>query len=167
VPIISRKKVVHEEHSSPTGSQPRVQSRRLGRAPGCDVRPLSMLSREFAPYRGNDETGCVPDTDCPPLGSYLAHRGTIDLAHFSSRHPMEVHRENGDPTNEDLTPAVRRHTYLARDSAEQSEDNGHTEIEFELHGPALQVTRLSDKLKGVSVNRLTPFRDERLKAGLC
>lgn len=167
MPIISRKKVVHEEHSSPTGSQRRVQSCRLGRAPGCDVRPLSMLSREFAPYRGDDETGCVPDTDCPPLGSYLAHRGTIDLAHFRSRHPMKVHRLNRDPIGEDPIPAVRRHTHLARDSAEQTEDNGHTEIELDLHGPALQVTRLSDKLNGVSVNRLTPFGDERLKVGLC
>jgi hypothetical protein len=50
-----------------------------------------------------------------------------------------------------------------RASKAQSDASGRTEIESLLYGPGLQVTRLSGKLSGVSVNSLTPIGDEKVE----
>src|SRR5262249_1019328 len=52
---------------------------------------------------------------------------------------------------------------MKRANDAQADASGRTEIESFLYGPGLQVTRLSGKLRGVSVNSLTPLGDEKLE----
>ena len=53
----------------------------------------------------------------------------------------------------------------SRDSEAQAGEGGQTEIESFMYGPGLQVTRLSGKMRGVSVNSLTPLGDQKLEVG--
>jgi phenylpropionate dioxygenase-like ring-hydroxylating dioxygenase large terminal subunit len=226
-----------------------------------DVKPLSILEREFAVYRGEDGVVRMTDAYCPHLGAHLAHGGTVegnalvcpfhnwkwegesgrcldvpysdqiparaqirtfqvreqngyvmfwfdsegaepsfeidvipevsdptyrlykrarwevsshiqeiyenvvDVAHFRSLHQMDVHSVTWEPVGSSDAPTVRLHINLERDSAAQSAEGGQTEIESYMYGPGLQVTRLSGKMKGVSVNSLTPIADEKLEVG--
>jgi len=224
-----------------------------------EVKPLSMLDREFSAYRGQDGAVHITDAYCPHLGAHLAYGGTVegnalvcpfhnwrwdgesgrclgvpysdqiperaqiqtyptreqndyvmfwfhseelaptfevdvipetsdpayrlykrarwevsshiqeiyenvvDVAHFRSLHQMDVRSVSWEPVGGGDAPTVRLHVNLVRDSDEQSGDDGQTEIESFMYGPGLQVTRLTGKMKGVSVNSLTPLGDELLE----
>lgn len=93
------------------------------------------------------------------------YENVVDVAHFRSLHQMDVRSVTWEPVGRADSPTVRLHINLARDSDEQSGAGGQTEIESFMYGPGLQVTRLAGKMKGVSVNSLTPLGDERVEVG--
>lgn len=229
--------------------------------PVGEVKPLSILGRELAVYRGEDGRARVIDAFCPHLGAHLAHGGqvdgnelvcpfhawkwsgdtgsclaipyaekvpprarietfateerngyvllwfhadgaepnfhvplipetaaedfreykrvrweldshiqeiyenVVDVAHFRSLHGMDVKQVSWEPVGAPDSPSVRLGVDLVRESEAQSDESGRTVIESFMYGPGLQVTRLSGKIRGVSVNSLTPLNDGRLEVG--
>ena len=93
------------------------------------------------------------------------YENVVDVAHFRSLHQMDVKQVSWEPVDGEGGPTVRLHVDMTRDSAEQSAEGGQAEIESYMYGPGLQVTRLSGKMKGVSVNSLTPLGDEKVEVG--
>lgn len=93
------------------------------------------------------------------------YENVVDVAHFRSLHQMDVQSVSWEPVGASDAPTVKLHINLVRESEEQSGADGGTEIESYMYGPGLQVTRLSGKMKGVSVNSLTPLGDEKLEVG--
>lgn len=226
-----------------------------------EVKPLAILGRAFAAYRGEDGVARITDAYCPHLGAHLGHGGRVDgdavvcpfhgwrwdgatgrcvgipyakripanaeiathptreqngyvmvwhhaageapsfevaeipetadpryrrykrmrwvldshvqeiyenivdVAHFRALHKMDIQKVGWGPVGGPDSPTVRLHVDLLRDNTEQAGEGGRTEIESFLYGPGLQVTRLSGKMKGVSVNSLTPLGDEKVEVG--
>ena len=226
-----------------------------------EARPLAILGRAFAIYRGEDGVARVTDAFCPHLGAHLGHGGKVegnalvcpfhgwhwdgetgrclaipyaskippraeigthptreqngyvmvwhhaegagpsfevaeipetsdprhrlykrmrweldshiqeiyenivDVAHFRALHKMDVREISWGPVGGGDSPMVRLHVDLVRDNVEQAGEGGKTEIESYLYGPGLQVTRLSGRMRGVSVNSLTPLGDEKVEVG--
>lgn len=117
----------------------------------------------------------IPETADPAFRVYKRHRwvldshvqeiyeNVVDLQHFRSLHQMDVERASWEPVGSPDGPIVRLAVDMRRDSEAQAGAGGRTEIESFLYGPGLQVTRLSGKLHGVSVNSLTPIGEEKVE----
>jgi phenylpropionate dioxygenase-like ring-hydroxylating dioxygenase large terminal subunit len=90
------------------------------------------------------------------------YENVVDVQHFRSLHGMDLARCGWDPVGGPDAPIVRLSLDVRRESV-QANAEGRTEIESLLYGPGLQVTRLSGRLSGVSVNSLTPLGDERVE----
>jgi len=91
------------------------------------------------------------------------YENVVDVQHFRSLHGMDLDRCAWEPVGHPDSPIVRLSLDVRRENAAQADTRGRTEIESLLYGPGLQVTRLSGKLSGVSVNSLTPLGDERVE----
>jgi phenylpropionate dioxygenase-like ring-hydroxylating dioxygenase large terminal subunit len=91
------------------------------------------------------------------------YENVVDVQHFRTLHGMDVERSVWEPVGDPGSAIVRLAVEMRRDSAAQAGEGGRTEIESFLYGPGLQVTRLSGKLSGVSVNSLTPIGTEKVE----
>ncbi len=123
------------------------------------------------------EVELIPETSDPRYRQYKRMRweldshvqeiyeNIVDVAHFRSLHQMDVQKISWGSVGGENSPTVRLHVDLVRDNLEQAAEGGKTEIESFLYGPGLQVTRLSGKMRGVSVNSLTPLGDEKVEVG--
>jgi len=121
------------------------------------------------------EVPVIPETDDPGFRVYRRNRwvldshiqeiyeNVVDVQHFKSLHQMDVERASWEPVGSPDGPIVRLAVDMRRDSEAQAGEEGRTEIESFMYGPGLQVTRLSGKLRGVSVNSLTPIGDEKVE----
>jgi len=117
----------------------------------------------------------IPETDDPAFRIYKRNRwvldshiqeiyeNVVDVQHFKSLHQMDVERASWEPVGSPDGPIVRLAVDMRRDSEAQAGEEGRTEIESFMYGPGFQVTRLSGKLRGVSVNSLTPLGDEKVE----
>jgi len=120
------------------------------------------------------EPSLIPETSDPgyrlhdrvrwELDSHVQeiYENVVDVAHFRSLHRMDVQRILWEPVGGPDAPVVRLSVDMRRDAASQSGEGGETRIESFMCGPGLQVTRLSGRMRGVSVNSLTPLGDERV-----
>lgn len=90
------------------------------------------------------------------------YENVVDVAHFEYLHKMDVINASWEPLDGDNGPLVRLHVALKRENEEQSTADGDTTIESYMYGPGLQVTRLSGRMEGVSVNSITPYKDEKV-----
>lgn len=91
------------------------------------------------------------------------YENVVDVAHFRSLHKMDVKQVSWQPVGSPNAPTVRLWVDLRRDNTTQSAEGGETKIESFMYGPGLQVTRLSGRMRGISVNSLTPLRAERVR----
>jgi phenylpropionate dioxygenase-like ring-hydroxylating dioxygenase large terminal subunit len=119
----------------------------------------------------------IPETSDPAFRLYKRMRweldshvqeiyeNIVDVAHFQILHKMDVQKIHWGPVGGDDSATIRLHVDLLRENVEQAGEGGKTEIESFLYGPGLQVTRLSGRMRGVSVNSLTPLGDERVEVG--
>jgi phenylpropionate dioxygenase-like ring-hydroxylating dioxygenase large terminal subunit len=117
----------------------------------------------------------IPETSDPAYRIYKRMRwlldshiqdiyeNVVDVQHFRSVHAMDVERSIWEPVGGAESPIVRLSVAMRRESEAQSGAGGKTEIESFMYGPGLQVTRLSGKLSGASVNSLTPLGADKVE----
>jgi phenylpropionate dioxygenase-like ring-hydroxylating dioxygenase large terminal subunit len=88
------------------------------------------------------------------------YENAVDVKHFAHVHGMEVHKVNWIPDGAHVTLEL---DIKREDATAQTDEAEQSSFRSFMWGPGLSLTRVSGKMRGVSVQTLTPLEDERIE----